>query len=81
MVDLRVNLSGGRGVVFSGGGELWEVVQGRERGSTEAVYRFRKHWLVYTGLEKHWPCVIFIESSHPACSLQGVSLPNHVSDA
>ena len=27
--------------------------RGRQRGSTEAVYRFRKHWPVYTGLEKH----------------------------
>ena len=27
--------------------------RGRQRGSTETVYRFRKHWLVYTGLEKH----------------------------
>ena len=55
-VDLGVSLGGGRCVVFYGGGELQEMVQGWQRvaeGSTEAVNRFRKHWPVYTGLEKH----------------------------
>ena len=33
------------------GGSLWG--QRKTEGSTEAVYRFRKHWPVYTGLEKH----------------------------
>ena len=44
VVELRVSL---------GGGELQEMVQGEAEGSTEAVYRFRKYWPVYTGLEKH----------------------------
>ena len=44
VVELRVSL---------GGGELKEMVQGEAEGSTEAVYRFRNYWPVYTGLEKH----------------------------
>ena len=54
VVDLRVSLGGGRCVVFSGGGSCrQEMVQRDAERSTEAMYMFRKHWPVYTGLEKH----------------------------
>ena len=47
--DLGVSRGSGGGVVFCGSEELQEMVQGWQgaaEGSTEAVHRFRKHWLV-----------------------------------
>ena len=46
-------------------GSCWRW--GEAEGSTEAVYRFRKHWPVYTGLEKHAALCHLIARSNEGC--------------
>ena len=63
--DLRVSLSLAGGVwssLVAGICRRW--CRRRQRGSTEAMYRFRKHWPVYTGLEKHTALCHLITRPH-----------------